>query len=97
MANLTITIDPALLRLARVRAVREGTSVNAILRDYLQGYAVEQESNARLADDFDAAWKRASAAATAKARRRSTGAAAPAKRASVYDDRVAELERRRRK
>ena len=97
MANLTITIDPALLREARVRAVREGTSVNAILRDYLQVYAGEHESSARLADGFDAAWKRSSAAATARARRRSPGADAPAKRASVYDDRMAELERRRRK
>ena len=65
MANLTITIDPTLLREARVRAVREGTSVNAILRDYLQEYASEHESNARLADGFDAAWKCSSARASA--------------------------------
>ena len=97
MANLTITIDETLLREARVRAVREGTSVNAVLRDYLQGYAREHEANARLADGFDAAWKRLSAGATAGARRRSQGADALPRRTAVYDDRMAELERRRRK
>ena len=31
--NLTITVDDELLRRARIRAVTQGTSVNAILRD----------------------------------------------------------------
>jgi plasmid stability protein len=35
MANLTITVDEGLLRRARVRAAELGTSVNAVLRDYL--------------------------------------------------------------
>lgn len=39
MANLTITIEDELLRLARVRALQQGTSVNALLRDYLVAYA----------------------------------------------------------
>lgn len=39
MANLTITIDETILRLARVRAVTMGTSVNAILREYLVSFA----------------------------------------------------------
>lgn len=39
MANLTITIDDELLRRARVRAVERGTSVNAVLREYLEAFA----------------------------------------------------------
>lgn len=39
MANLTITVEDDLLKLARVRAAQQGTSVNAVLRDYLEGYA----------------------------------------------------------
>ncbi len=39
MANLTIAIDDALLRRARIRALEHGTSVNALLRDYLTSYA----------------------------------------------------------
>lgn len=39
MGNLTITVDDELLRRARVRAVEQGTSVNAILREELARYA----------------------------------------------------------
>ena len=39
MANLTITIDDDLLRRARLRAAEQGTSVNAILREYLEALA----------------------------------------------------------
>lgn len=39
MANLTIALDDDLLRQARIRAVEQGTSVNAILREYLATYA----------------------------------------------------------
>lgn len=39
MANLTVTVDDDLLRRARVRAVGQGTSVNALVRDYLEAYA----------------------------------------------------------
>lgn len=39
MANLTITLEDDLLKRARVRAVEQGTSVNAVLRDYLEQYA----------------------------------------------------------
>jgi hypothetical protein len=39
MANLTVTIDDALLKAARIRALEQGTSVNALLRDYLIAYA----------------------------------------------------------
>ncbi len=39
MANLTITIDERLLKQARMRALEDGTSVNALLRAYLERYA----------------------------------------------------------
>jgi len=41
MANLTVTVDDDLLRRARIRALEMGTSVNAVLRDYLATYAGE--------------------------------------------------------
>ncbi len=39
MANLTITLDDDLLKKARVRAAELGTSVNAVLRDYMAAWA----------------------------------------------------------
>jgi len=39
MANLTITVDEQVLKNARILALEEGTSVNAILREHLERYA----------------------------------------------------------
>jgi len=39
MANLTITVEDDVLRQARIRAVEQGTSVNAFLRECLESYA----------------------------------------------------------
>jgi hypothetical protein len=39
MANLTITVDDDLLKRARLKAVAQGTSVNAVLRVYLEQFA----------------------------------------------------------
>ncbi len=39
MANLTITVDEATLKKARIRALEQNTSVNRILRQYLEVYA----------------------------------------------------------
>ena len=39
MANLTITVDDHLLKRARLRALEQGTSVHALLREYLRRYA----------------------------------------------------------
>jgi hypothetical protein len=41
--NLTITVDEALLRKARIRALQEDTSVNAVLRARLAEYADEAD------------------------------------------------------
>lgn len=39
MGNLTIAIDEESLKKARIRALQEGTSVNALLREFLDSYA----------------------------------------------------------
>ncbi len=39
MTSLTIAVDEETLKRARVRAVQEGTSVNAVLRQRLDEYA----------------------------------------------------------
>ncbi len=41
MANLTVSVDDDVLRRARIRALEMGTSVNAVLRDYLATSAGE--------------------------------------------------------
>jgi plasmid stability protein len=62
VASLTITIDDELLRRARLRALEQGTSVNALLRDYLVAYAgADDARQAALADLLDL-----SAAATSR-------------------------------
>ena len=43
MANITLSIEDALLQAARVRAVKEGTSVNEICRRAIEQYARRQE------------------------------------------------------
>lgn len=49
MANLTIAVDDDLLRRARLRALESGTSVNALLRQYLQSYAGDEAMSRRRA------------------------------------------------
>jgi hypothetical protein len=39
MTNLTITVDEQTLKKARMRALEEDTSVNAVLREFLETYA----------------------------------------------------------
>jgi hypothetical protein len=39
MANLRITVDDGTLKRARMRALEEDTSVNAVLQEYLEEYA----------------------------------------------------------
>ncbi|HQR52232.1 MAG TPA: DUF6364 family protein [Burkholderiales bacterium] len=36
MANLTLTIDDEVLKKARIHALERGTSVNALVREYLE-------------------------------------------------------------
>lgn len=39
MSNLTITVDEEVLKKARIRALEQGSSVNAVLRELLEAYA----------------------------------------------------------
>lgn len=71
--NLTITIDDEVLRRARIRALSQGTSVNAILREFLESYAgsdVESAARKRLA----------------RLARQSTASSGPAGRTWTRDD-----------
>lgn len=45
MANLTITVEEGVLREARLRALAQGKSVNAILAEYLRAYAGHQAAH----------------------------------------------------
>ena len=39
MANLTVTLDAGLIRRARGKALERGTSLNAVVREYLETFA----------------------------------------------------------
>lgn len=51
MANITLSIEDALLQAARVRAVKEGTSVNEVCRRAIELYARRKDD--RLARYLD--------------------------------------------
>jgi hypothetical protein len=73
MANLTITIDERLLKQARMRALEDGTSVNALLRAYLERYAGSGDATEALAR-------------FARLARRSTATSGPGGRAWTRDE-----------
>lgn len=58
MANLTIALDDDLLQKARVRAAELGTSVNAVLRDYLEEWTARKEARRRAIESFVEASRR---------------------------------------
>ena len=43
VANLTLSVDEDLLRRARIRALERGTTVNALVRDYLETFVGPDE------------------------------------------------------
>lgn len=64
MSNLTIVVDDKLIKQARTRAIAQGTSVSAKVREFLQGYVNEpdvglarlrEESTVRLMKVIEAA------------------------------------------
>ncbi len=79
MTNLTITVDEQTLRRARIRALEEGTSVNAVLREHLERYADGREERRE-------AWRRIQDVA-ARAGFGSGGRELP-KREELYDRKV---------
>ena len=54
MANLTLAIDDALLQRAREVALRQNTSVNALVRDFLARYADARSRRLEALDQFEA-------------------------------------------
>ncbi len=46
MANLTISLDESIVRKARIRAIHEGTSVSAKVREFLAQYAGSNDTPA---------------------------------------------------
>jgi plasmid stability protein len=62
MANLTLSLDDELLQKAREAAVREHTSVNALVREYLKQYVNARERRLRALDTLDALAERTASA-----------------------------------
>jgi len=52
MANLTVTIDDNVLKKARLLALERGTSVNAVIREYLEAYTGARSEHAAIIDDI---------------------------------------------
>ena len=50
MSNLTLTIDDDVLRRARIRALEQGTSVNALVREYLADFVGDSRAEQALAE-----------------------------------------------
>lgn len=64
MTNLTISLDESIVRGARIRAIQEGTSLSATVRDFLRRYVegtatqeaqLRQAATARLMDSIQKA------------------------------------------
>ena len=55
MANLTVTLADDVLRRARLRALERGTSVNALVGDYLERFAGPDPASEALAAFLDLA------------------------------------------
>jgi hypothetical protein len=49
MANLTLSIDDELLKRARIRALEQDTSVNSLVRGYLEGLAADRSPQSGIA------------------------------------------------
>ena len=61
MTNLTISVDENLIRKARVRAINEGTSVSARIREFLADYAQGNDRRQIAGQAFIAAARRSKA------------------------------------
>ena len=54
MTNLTLTVDEDILRMARIKALERGTSVNALVREYLKQLAGRSTAAEGVAEFFEA-------------------------------------------
>jgi plasmid stability protein len=79
VTNVTLSIDEEVLKRARIRALEQGTSVNAVVREFLESYAGNHERTATLRRFLDLA-------ESAQAGREGEGRAW--KREDLYQDRT---------
>lgn len=82
MANLTVVIDDQLLQAARLKALRQGTSVNEICRDAIARFARQSED----ADEWMAQWR----AVVRSIKPRPGGESSWPGREALYDEMLAE-------
>ena len=61
MTNLTIALDEQIVRKARIRAIHEGTSVSAKVREFLADYAQGGDRQQSAGQAFIAAARRSQA------------------------------------
>jgi hypothetical protein len=64
--SLTIAIDRAVLREARIRALRQGTTVNSLLRRYLEDFAATDGALDRAVDSILAGARKSKASSGGK-------------------------------
>jgi len=50
MTNLTLSIDDDLLKRARMRALEQDTSVNTLVRDYLESFVMQGAPRSGMAE-----------------------------------------------
>ncbi|MEZ5536186.1 MAG: DUF6364 family protein [Thiolinea sp.] len=50
MTNLTLSIEEEDLRKARITALQQGTSLNAVIREFIKDYINRKQQNEQLAD-----------------------------------------------
>jgi hypothetical protein len=90
MSNLTLAINDALLKQARIKALQDGTSVNEICRRAIEQYVGSESAGEDLAARLRASFARALP-------RPAGSPPAWQGREALYAERMDELERRRRK
>jgi len=78
MSNLTISVDDEIIKRARVRAIQQGTSVSAKVREFLQHY-VDEPDDALNKQREAAAARLLQAIETASAQTKPDAAPAPSK------------------
>ena len=66
MANLTLSLDDELLQKAREAALREHTSVNALVREYLKQYVSARDRRLSALDALDVVAGRTDASSTGR-------------------------------
>ncbi len=67
--NLTVVIDDHVLRGARIRALQEGTSVNAVVRARLEEYASQGNSPEARVRGWEELWTKAASLPEAEGER----------------------------